>query len=293
MQRSPGGNTAAVVRERFTVPLADGRTLSLGGSTLVMGILNVTPDSFSDGDLFTDPGAAFEHAGLMIEDGAGIIDVGGESTRPGAAPVGEEEEIRRIVPTIERIFRELRTVISVDTTKAAVARAALDAGADIVNDISALGDPEMAQVVARSAAPVVLMHMRGTPGSMQSDTGYDDLMTTLVDFLRSAVEKAIEGEIAGDKIIVDPGIGFGKSTRGNLEILRRLPTLCKIGRPVLVGPSRKSFIGAALGLPVTERLEGSLAAAVVAAWQGAHILRVHDVAETVRMVRMVDAVLAN
>lgn len=280
-------------RRNFTVPLADERELSLGGSTLVMGILNVTPDSFSDGKLYSDPGAALDHAARMLDGGAGIIDVGGESTRPGAAPVDDTDEIRRIVPVIERIGRELDAVISVDTAKAAVARAALDAGADMVNDITALGDPEMAHVVARSGAPVVLMHMRGSPRTMQFDTDYADLMETLVDFLRSAAEKALECGIAGDKIIVDPGIGFGKSPRGNMEILRRLPVLREIGKPVLVGASRKSFIGAALDLPVAERLEGSLAAAALAAWQGAHILRVHDVAETVRTVRMIDAIMTS
>jgi dihydropteroate synthase len=204
--------------------------------------------------------------------------------------VDAAEEIRRVVPVIGRIRRETGAVVSVDTIKAEVARAALEAGASMVNDVCALRDPAMGPAIARSGAPVVLMHMRGTPRTMQSDTNYDDLPGELARFLRAAAEKAKESGISGDKILLDPGIGFGKSRTGNLEILRRLPELAALGKPLLVGASRKSFIGATLDLPATERLEGSLAVAALAAWMGAHVVRVHDVAETVRAVRMIDAI---
>jgi dihydropteroate synthase len=278
-------------RDRFSLPLADGRILQLGGETAVMGVLNVTPDSFSDGGRFTDPETAVRHAESMLRAGAAIVDVGGESTRPGSAGVDEAEEIRRIVPVIRAIRRNRDAVISVDTSKASVARAAVEAGADMVNDVTALRDPEMPSLIAGAGVPVILMHMRGTPETMQSDTDYGDLTSSVIGFLRNATEKAIGAGISGDKIVVDPGIGFGKSPQGNLEILRRLPILREVGKPVLVGASRKSFIGAVLDLPVAERREPSLAAAVVAVWQGAHMVRVHDVVETVRVVRMVDAIL--
>jgi len=243
-----------------------------------MGALNVTPDSFSDGGAFLDPDAAADRALAMEREGADIIDIGGESSRPGAEPVPLEEELRRVLPVLERLRGRLRIPISIDTTKAEVAEAALQAGAEIVNDISALRfDPRMGEVVAKSGAGLVLMHMRGTPKTMQQDPTYADVVAEVRDFLAQRVEHAVSLGIDRELIAIDPGIGFGKTVEHNLELLRRLPELCELGHPVLVGPSRKSFIGAVLDLPVEERLEGTLAACAVAVVRGADIVRVHDV----------------
>lgn len=277
-------------RTTFSIRFADGPAWSLGERTHVMGVVNATPDSFSDGGRLAGVDQAVEAARGMAEAGVDVVDVGGESTRPGAAPVSPDEETRRVVPVVEAIKRAIDVRVSVDTVKASVASAAIEAGADMINDISALSDPEMSSVVARADVPVVLMHMRGTPRTMQRDTDYTELMVEITEFLQEANEKAVAAGVASDKILVDPGIGFGKSPVGNLQILRKLSTLRRVGRPLLVGASRKSFIGSVLDLPVTDRLEGSLAAAGVAAWQGAHVVRVHDVVETVRVVRMVDAI---
>jgi len=256
-----------------------------------MGILNVTPDSFSDGSRFNSPVRAVDRALAMIDEGADIIDIGGESTRPGADPVPAEEEIRRVVPAIDAIRRSRATVrVSVDTMKAEVARRALEAGADMLNDVSALADPAMPALLRDTGAPAVVMHMRGTPGTMQRDTRYADLMGDVIASLRAVLARAAEAGIRDDRILVDPGVGFGKSAAGNLEILRLLPALRSLGRPVLVGASRKSFIGAVLDLPIEERLEGSLAVAAIALWQGAHVVRAHDVSATCRVARMVDAI---
>jgi dihydropteroate synthase len=264
--------------------------MELGRRTCLMGILNVTPDSFADGGRLASVEAAVAYAVRLAEEGADIIDVGGESTRPGATPVPEEEECRRVLPVVEAIRARLELPVSVDTVKAGVARRALELGADMVNDPSAGRDPDMLDLAARTGAPIVLMHMRGTPRTMQHDTRYDDLLGELVRFLRERVREAIGRGVASDKIVVDPGIGFGKSLEGNLLILRKLSALHRVDQPVLIGASRKSFIGAVLDLPVPDRLEGSLAVAALAAWNGAHILRVHDVAATARVVRMIDAV---
>ncbi len=226
----------------------------------------------------------------MLAAGADLIDAGGESTRPGAAEVPVDLETERVVPVIREIRRRFDCIVSVDTRKAGVASRALDEGASLINDVSSLSDPAMAGVAGEHGAPLILMHMRGDPATMQDHTAYDDLIGEIRGDLRKATEKAAEQGISDDKIILDPGIGFGKSRRGNLEILRRLPELTAEGRPLMIGASRKSFIGATLDLPVDRRLTGSLAVAAVAAWQGAHILRVHDVCETVRVVRMVDAI---
>jgi dihydropteroate synthase len=279
-----------VPRTTHSIRFADGRSWALGERTHVMGVLNTTPDSFSDGGGLGGAERAVEAARRMAEAGADVVDIGGESTRPGADPVSADEEKRRVLPAVEAIKGAVDVRISVDTVKASVASDAIEAGADMINDVSALSDPEMLFVVARSRAPIVLMHMRGTPRTMQRDTDYTDLMAEISEFLRKAAEKAVAAGVSDDKILVDPGIGFGKSPVGNLQILRELSTLRRVGRPLLVGASRKSFIGSVLGVPVTDRLEGSLAAAGVAAWQGAHVVRVHDVAETVRVVRMVDAI---
>jgi len=281
---------AAYQRTAFTLSFADGARMDLAAEARVMGILNLTPDSFSGGSTSLHHGNAVDEAGKMVEEGADLIDVGGESTRPGASPIPEDEEIRRVVPVIEAIKRELSVRVSVDTMKARVARLAIEAGADMVNDVSSLSDPAMASVIRDARVPLVLMHMRGTPRTMQQDTEYVDLLSSVVGFLRKRVDRATAAGVADDKIVVDPGLGFGKSASGNLRILRELPTLRSVGRPILVGASRKSFIGTALDLPVGERLEGSLAVAALAAWQGAQFIRAHDVAQTKRVTRMIDAI---
>jgi len=257
--------------------------------TRVMGIVNVTPDSFWSGSRVAVDDVV-RAAEAMVADGVDLLDVGGESTRPGADPVPADEEIRRVVPAIEAIRRRCPVPVSIDTAKAAVAERAIAAGAGMVNDVSALRDPAMAAVVARTGAAVVLMHMRGEPRTMQRDTRYDDVAAEVARFLASVAEKAVSAGIPDDKIVLDPGIGFGKDAGGNLELIRRLPELVRLGRPVLVGASRKAFIGAALDLPVDARLEGSLAVAGLASWLGARVIRAHDVRATVRVVRMVDAV---
>jgi len=279
-------------RDEFALPFADGKVLLLGRISRVMGVLNVTPDSFSGGGSMPDLPTALDAAARMADEGADLIDVGGESTRPGSSPVPVEEETRRILSVIEGLKRRIALPVSVDTVKAAVARRALEAGADLVNDVSSFADPGMLPLLAKARAPVVLMHMRGTPRTMQEDTHYADLMGDVAAFLKKAVHRAEAAGIPDARILVDPGIGFGKSASGSLEILRRLPVLRSVGRPILIGASRKSFIGAVLDLPVTERLEGSLAAAAVALWQGAHVVRAHDVAATVRVARMIDALRA-
>jgi dihydropteroate synthase len=255
-----------------------------------MGVVNVTPDSFSDGGAYESPQHAADTAARMADDGADWIDVGGESTRPGATNVAEDEEIRRVVPVIGEIKRKTSVRVSVDTMKAGVARRAIEAGADVVNDVSALSDPEMIAVVRDARVPVILMHMRGVPRTMQQSTDYVDLLASVVGFLRERVEKALAAGISDDRILIDPGLGFGKSAAGSLRILRELPTLRSVGRPLVIGASRKSFIGAALDLPVSDRLEGSLAVAALAAWRGAHVIRAHDVAATKRTTRMIDAI---
>ncbi|MCP3982524.1 MAG: dihydropteroate synthase [bacterium] len=257
-----------------------------------MGILNATPDSFSDGGKHLAREAGLAAALEMIESGADILDVGGESTRPGADPVGAAEEADRVLPLIEEVRRRSPAPISIDTTKAEVARQALDAGADLVNDVSAFGDPGMLPLLRERDAPAVIMHMRGSPRTMQSDTGYDDVTAEVSSFLADRLAEASAADVSNDKIVVDPGIGFGKSTAGNLEILRELPRLGRLERPILVGASRKNFIGKILDVPVDERLEGSLAVAAFASAQGAHVIRAHDVKSTVRVVRMIDALRA-
>jgi dihydropteroate synthase len=226
----------------------------------------------------------------MVAGGAAILDVGGESTRPGARPVDEAVETARVVPVVAALRRAFDLPISIDTRRAGVARRALDAGADLVNDVSALGDPAMLPLVVERAAPVVLMHMRGTPQTMQRDTRYTDTVAEVVRALAARVAQAAGAGLGDDKILVDPGLGFGKSAAGTLTLLRDLPALAGLGRPVVIGASRKSFIGAVLDLPVDERLEGSLAVAAWAAAHGAHVIRAHDVAPTVRVVRMIDAI---
>lgn len=252
------------------------RTYDLSDRPLIMGILNVTPDSFSDGGRYAAPERAFLRAREMAEEGADIIDIGGESTRPGSEAVSAKEELRRVMPVIERLAADGTVPISIDTCKAEVADEALDAGTAIVNDISGLRhDPAMADVIARHGASVVIMHMQGTPRTMQVNPVYDDVVEDVKAFLRERAAVAREAGIR--QVMIDPGIGFGKTVEHNLEILRRLEEFTELGCPILVGPSRKSFIGALLDLPVDERVEGTAAAVAIAVQKGASIVRVHDV----------------
>ena len=267
-----------------------GLDLSIGPRALLMGILNITPDSFSDGGLFLKTDEAIRRAEALAEEGADLLDIGGESSRPGADPVPAEEEIRRVIPVIERLAKRLTIPISIDTVKADVARRALAAGARIVNDISALRfDPEMTSLVAREGVPVVLMHMLGTPKIMQAHPVYADVVLEIRDFFETRIQWAERSGISRDRIVLDPGIGFGKTTGHNLEILSRLGEFVTIGQPLLIGPSRKSFIGQVLGLPVEERGEGTAAAVAIGVLNGASIIRVHDVKAIGRVVRMVEA----
>jgi dihydropteroate synthase len=267
--------------------------IEIGRRTIIMGILNVTPDSFSDGGLYMDPDSAVRRAVEMVEEGADIIDVGGESTRPGADPVPVEEEMRRVIPVISRLVKEIPDIpISVDTYKAEVARAAVEEGASIVNDISAMRmDPKMVDVLSESSVGVVLMHMKGTPKDMQLNPRYDHPISEIYEFLQERVEFAEARGIDRSRIVVDPGIGFGKDLGHNLEIIRRVWEFRSLGFPVLIGPSRKSFIGKVLGLPVDERVEGTGAVVSIAIAYGADIVRVHDVKEMARVARMADSIV--
>ncbi|HXR30610.1 MAG TPA: dihydropteroate synthase [Solirubrobacterales bacterium] len=257
----------------------------------LMGVVNVTPDSFSDGGLYLDAAAAIAHGEELVRDGAEILDVGGESTRPGAEPVEEAEELRRVEPVVQGLGRSGAT-ISVDTSKAAVAEAAIEAGAGIVNDVTALrGDPGMAGLCADRGVDVVLMHMKGDPLSMQEGPTYDDVIDEVKGFLTERLQFATNAGIAEQRIWLDPGIGFGKELDHNLELLRRLGELRKLGRPLVVGASRKSFIGKVDGSEVDDRIGGSIASSVLAAAEGADVLRVHDVAEIAQALRVADAIL--
>ena len=267
-----------------------GGTLECGGRTLVMGILNVTPDSFSDGGMYLAPESAVARGLQMIAEGADILDVGGESSRPGAAPVSEEEELKRVVPVVARLAGGKGALVSVDTCKARVAREAVGAGASIINDISAMRfDPAMSGVAAETGAGVILMHMQGTPRDMQENPSYTDLFGEITAFLRGRMDAVRSAGVAEEAVVLDPGIGFGKTVEHNLEIIRGLGRFKPLGRPLLAGPSRKSFIGAVLDLPAGERLEGTAAAVAMAVANGADIVRVHDVKEMIRAARMADA----
>jgi dihydropteroate synthase len=256
-----------------------------------MGVVNVTPDSFSDGGMSHDPEAAIAHGRELAAAGAEILDVGGESTRPGAEAVPEGEELRRVVPVIQGLVAADGEV-SVDTSKAAVAAAALDAGAGIVNDVTALrGDPEMAALCAERGATVVLMHMRGEPRTMQEDPRYDDVVAEVKAFLAERLQAATAAGIAEERVWLDPGIGFGKTAAHNMELLRRLGELRELGRPLVIGTSRKSFIGKVDGSAAGERLGGTIASSVLAAAEGAEVLRVHDVAEVRQALTVAAAIL--
>jgi dihydropteroate synthase len=280
--------------------ISGGRTLLIGERKLVMGVLNVTPDSFSDGGAFFSPESALAHAEQMIDEGADIIDVGGESTRPGgAAIVSPEEELKRVLPVVAQLAKRSTVPISIDTTKAVVARAALDAGAAIVNDISALRfDSQIADEVAKSGAGLVLMHSRGTPGALHGLPPVADIIEEVTNNLRSSIAMAEQRGVKRESIVIDPGIGFGKSQEQNIELIAKLDQLIASfpDFPLLIGTSRKSFIGRILAdnngklVPVEQRLHGSMASLTAAVLKGAHIVRVHDVKEAVDLVRVVDAI---
>ena len=268
-----------------------GQALSLE-RPLVVGILNVTPDSFSDGGRWTDPATALEQARRMVDEGADLVDVGGESTRPGASPVSAEQEMERVLPVLRAIRASLDVPVSVDTRRAAVARAALEEGADVINDVSALGDPAMASTLAAHDAGVVLMHMRGTPETMQALTEYGDVAEAAAAELAPALARAAEAGICAERIVVDPGIGFAKTAEQNLELIARLDVFGgRLGRPVLLGPSRKAFVGALLGgVPATDRDAGTVGACVAGLARGARIFRVHQVKAARQALDVADAV---
>ena len=270
-----------------------GKVLDLGSRTHIMGILNATPDSFSDGGRYADAEQALTHARDMAAEGADIIDIGGESTRPGAAPLAEEEELRRIIPLIERLASELAVPISVDTYKSSVAKKAIKAGASIVNDIGGLRfSRDMANVAAESGVAVVIMHIKGTPRDMQQSPVYDDVVGEVMAYLEEGIEIALKAGVDREKILIDPGIGFGKTLEHNLIILNRLEEFRALGRPVLLGPSRKKFIGTVLGVPVPEqRVDGTAATVALGIEHGARVLRVHDVARMAQVAKMTDAIV--
>lgn len=264
--------------------------LKCGSRTHVMGIINVTPDSFSDGGRFFDPEAAVAAGIEMAAEGADIMDVGGESTRPGSDAVPLKEELDRVIPVIKRLAAEVEIPISVDTRRAGVAKEAIEVGASIVNDVTAGSDPSMFEVVKEAGAGLVLMHMRGEPKTMQQLTDYGDVVAEVKAYLAERVQAAGEAGIEWERLGVDPGLGFAKTEPQNYTLMRDIAAFGKLGRPVVVGPSRKSFIGRVLGTEVDQRMEGTAGAVAWMAGQGAHVVRVHDVSEMVRVVRVVDAI---
>lgn len=259
----------------------------------VMGIVNVTPDSFSDGGRFDSTEKAVEHALALIEEGADILDIGGESTRPGATPVSLQQELQRAIPVIERLAKETSVPLSIDTYKPEVMRAAIEAGIDMVNDIRALQEPGALEIVAGSNAGVCLMHMQGRPQTMQLDPQYEDAVVEVKTFLERRLEAAIAAGIDAERVVLDPGFGFGKRTVHNLQLLRELPGFSELGRPLLVGLSRKSVLGQITGGDIYVRLHASIAASVISAMKGAKIIRVHDVKATADALKVVSAVLSD
>ena len=268
-----------------------GRAFDVTRRALVMGVVNVTPDSFSDGGRYLDPAAALGHARRLVDEGADLIDVGAESTRPGAAPVVPELQIERLLPVIAPLAAE-RVCVSVDTASAEVARRAVEAGAEIINDVTGLGDPDMAGVIAAAGAGAVLMHMRGTPATMQQDPRYDDVVADVRVHLAARLAAARAAGIDAERIAVDPGIGFGKTLEHNVALLARLEELLPLGRPIVIGASRKSFLGRLTEADLEGRLEGGLAAAAIAVLQGARVIRTHDVGSTVKALRVAEAIAA-
>jgi dihydropteroate synthase len=280
-------------RRRFVVPLAGGRTLTLGDRTLGMGVINVTPDSFSDGGAMLDPRVAVEVGMRLVAEGADILDVGGESTRPGAEPLGADEERRRVLPVIEQLARDARVPISIDTYKASVADAALEAGASIVNDVSGLRyEPALAEIVARRGAALILMHTRGRSKDMYRHAVYSDVVDEVLDELRESIAYASGSGVARDRLLIDPGLGFAKEPAHSFEVLARLDAFADLGRPVVVGPSRKGFLTRPLGrdVPAGERDWPTAASVTAAVLSGAHVVRVHAVREMAQVVRVADEV---
>ena len=278
-------------RARFTIRCGD-HTLELGGRTLLMGTINVTPDSFSDGGRFYKTDQAIKQGELLASDGADILDVGGESTRPFSDPLNIEEELLRVIPVVSELVKRTSLPISIDTYKGQVAKAALDAGATMINDISGLRyDAELVHLVATSQVPVVLMHMQGSPRTMQLEPHYGSLLSEIIGFLEERIQFACEAGVSREQIIVDPGIGFGKTVHHNLLLIKHLDSLATLGQPILVGTSRKSFIGAVLDKEVTEREPGTWATVCAGIIKGAHIVRVHEVATCRQVADMVDAVM--
>jgi dihydropteroate synthase len=268
-------------------------SLPIGERVSLMAVLNLTPDSFSDGGRFQDIDHAVNNALEMVHEGADIVDIGGESSRPGAESIPLEEELRRVTPVLTKLAKQVRVPISIDTTKSEVARRCLDLGASIVNDISALrGDPAMAEVVKEYHAGVILMHMRGVPATMQINPSYTDIVEEVYDFLRGRVEEAVNRGIDPERIAIDPGLGFGKRLEDNLTLLGQLSLFSGLGRPVVVGPSRKGFLGSLLQRPVLEREWGTAAAVAVAVLNGANVVRVHAVAEMRQVIRVAQSIRA-
>jgi len=267
------------------------RILNLNKRPYIMGILNVTPDSFSDGGHYLTINSSVECARRMAEEGADIIDIGGESSRPGAEPVPLEVELERVIPVIKKLSDKIDILISIDTYKAKVAKEALKAGASIINDISGLRfDPMMAKIAAEAGCPVIIMHMKGTPRDMQRRPAYKDVVKEITAFFKERIAFAAENGIKKNRIIIDPGIGFGKTVRHNLEIIKRLKEFRKLGVPILIGPSRKSFIGRILNEPVDKRLEGTAAVVAISIANGANIVRVHDVKAMADVAKITDAI---
>ena len=270
---------------------ARGLVIPLSPCPLVMGIINVTPDSFWDGGRYVDPVAAVDHAERLVEEGADLLDIGAESSRPGSRPIDVEEEVRRLIPVVQAISQQVTVPISIDTTKAEVALRALNVGASIINDISALRfDPNMGQVVAANGAGLVLMHMQGTPATMQESPQYDDVVKEVGQFLLGRVKVAEEAGIGKDQILLDPGIGFGKTVEHNLALLARLGELTKLGRPIMVGVSRKAFIGRVLGKNADKRLMGTAGSIAIAVSKGVRVVRVHDVDAIRDVLKMLEAI---
>jgi dihydropteroate synthase len=267
------------------------QTFTLGKRTLLMGVLNVTPDSFSEGGLFFDKSKAISHGLRMADEGADIIDIGGESTRPGSKPLELEEELRRVIPVIESIAKEVDLPISIDTYKSAVAQRAIESGAQMINDISGLHfDRDLAQVAAKEDVPLVLMHIRGTPETMQKNVRYDSLFSEILQYLKESIQRAESAGLDPHQIIIDPGIGFGKTLENNLLIIKNLFEFRVLGKPILLGTSRKTFIGKILNADVTDRLEGTLSSIAIGVLNGAHIIRSHDVLQAKRTIAVADAI---
>ncbi len=279
-----------ILKQRFTLQCRR-RTFHLGEKTLLMGVLNVTPDSFSDGGQFFEREKAIAHGFKMVEEGADVIDIGGESTRPGSKPLALEEELQRVLPVIETLAKETDVPISIDTYKSEVARRAIEAGAEIINDISGLHfDPDLARIAAKEKTPLILMHIRGTPETMQKDIHYHSLFSEIIAYLQEGIRRAESAGVHPEQIVIDPGIGFGKTLEHNLLILKHLSEFRVLGKPILLGTSRKTFIGKILDTPPDQRLEGTLSSIVIGVLNGAHIIRVHDVLPAKRAIAVADAI---